>query len=103
VVLTVVVAFVGYLATYLNGLRLAQRQARLTRVNVQLSDFYGPLFALMETNSRTYDIFSERYARPDGRDPSTTTFPLPPRNSPSGASGPPPCSSPTFRRCATWW
>ncbi|MFI5642100.1 hypothetical protein ACIA8H_32430 [Streptomyces goshikiensis] len=69
VILTVGLAFIGYLATYLNGLRLAQRQARLTRVNQQLSDFYGPLFALMEANSRTYDTFSEKYARPDGRDP----------------------------------
>ncbi|MFJ3102486.1 hypothetical protein [Streptomyces sp. NPDC086835] len=69
VIVTVGLAFIGYLTTYLNGLRLAQRQARLTRVNQQLSDFYGPLFALMEANSRTYDTWSERYARPDGRDP----------------------------------
>lgn len=68
-VVTVGLALVGYLATYLNGVRLAQRQARLARVNLQLSDFYGPLFALMEANSRTYDSFAERYARPDGRDP----------------------------------
>ncbi|MEU1041755.1 hypothetical protein ACFYP4_05205 [Streptomyces sp. NPDC005551] len=69
VILTVGLAFIGYLATYLNGLRLAQRQARLARVNMQLSDFYGPLFALMEANSRAYDAFAETYARPDGRDP----------------------------------
>ncbi|MFG3024709.1 hypothetical protein ACGFZQ_40400 [Streptomyces sp. NPDC048254] len=69
VIVTVGLAFIGYLVTYLNGLRLAQRQARLTRVNQQLSDFYGPLFALMEANSRTYDTWSVKYARPDGRDP----------------------------------
>ncbi|MFE3629932.1 hypothetical protein [Streptomyces goshikiensis] len=69
VIVTVGLAFIGYLATYLNGLRLAQRQAGLTRVNQQLSEFYGPLFALMEANSRTYDTFAEKYARPDGRDP----------------------------------
>ncbi|MEU7030640.1 hypothetical protein AB0A60_28620 [Streptomyces sp. NPDC046275] len=69
VITTVGLAFVGYLATYVNGLRLAQRQARLTRVNQQLSDFYGPLFALMEANSRAYDAFCERYARPDGVHP----------------------------------
>ncbi|MDQ0831602.1 hypothetical protein QF032_003446 [Streptomyces achromogenes] len=68
-IVTVGLAFIGYLATYLNGLRLAQRQAGLMRVNQQLSDFYGPLFALMEANSRTYDTFAEKYARPDGRDP----------------------------------
>ncbi|GAA5096906.1 hypothetical protein [Nocardia iowensis] len=69
VITTVSLAFVGYLATYFNGLRLAQRQARLARINLQLSDFYGPLFALIEANSRVYDTFSARFARPDGRDP----------------------------------
>lgn len=69
VIVTVGLAVAGYLATYVNGVRLAQRQARLARVNVQLSEFYGPLFAIMEANSRIYDSFSERYARPDGRDP----------------------------------
>ncbi|GAA2621446.1 hypothetical protein [Streptomyces tubercidicus] len=66
VITTVSLAFVGYRATYLNGLRLAQRQARLARVSQQLSDFYGPLFALMEANSRAYEAFCEQYARPDG-------------------------------------
>ncbi|MGW4751198.1 hypothetical protein [Streptomyces chartreusis] len=69
VIVTAGLAFIGYLATYLNGLRLAQKQAGLTRVNQQLSDFYGPLFALLEANSRIYDTFAEKYARPDGRDP----------------------------------
>ncbi|MFG3253851.1 hypothetical protein [Streptomyces sp. NPDC048172] len=69
VITTIALAFAGYAATYLNGLRLAERQARLTRVNSQLSDFYGPLFALMQTNGRAYDAFAEKYARPDGRDP----------------------------------
>jgi hypothetical protein len=68
-VVTIGLAFIGYLATYLNGVRLAQRQARLERVNLQLSDFYGPLFALMEANSRIYDSFCERYARADGIHP----------------------------------
>ncbi|MYV61143.1 hypothetical protein GTW37_18385 [Streptomyces sp. SID4931] len=66
---TVSLAFVGYLVTYLNGLRLAQRQARLARVNQQLSDFYGPLFALTESNARAYEAFCEKYARPDGVHP----------------------------------
>ncbi|MFD9462714.1 hypothetical protein [Streptomyces sp. NPDC060027] len=38
VILTVGLAFIGSLATYLNGLRLTQRQARLARVNLQLSE-----------------------------------------------------------------
>ncbi|MCF6524076.1 hypothetical protein [Streptomyces sp. JJ36] len=69
VIVTVGLAFAGYLATYLNGIRLSQRQARLTRVNEQLSDLYGPLFALMEANSRTYDYYAEKYASHDGSNP----------------------------------
>ncbi len=103
VIVTVGLAFIGYLVTYLNGLRLAQRQARLTRVNQQLSDFYGRLFALMEANSRTYDTFSRKYARADGRDPFHHDIPPQSRNSRSGAPGPPPFSSPTSKPCATWW
>ncbi|MFD6158047.1 hypothetical protein ACFWF7_10610 [Nocardia sp. NPDC060256] len=73
--LTVGLAFVGYLATYINGLRLAQRQARIARINLQLSEFYGPLFALMETNSRTYDAFLEKFERADGTDPFSADTP----------------------------
>ncbi|MFJ3234639.1 hypothetical protein [Streptomyces sp. NPDC086787] len=70
-VVTVGLAFVGYVVAYLNGLRLTQRQERLARVNRQLSDFYGPLFALTETNSRTFGAFLERHARPGGISPFT--------------------------------
>lgn len=66
---TVCLAFAGYLVTYLNSLRLTQRQERLARVNRQLSEFYGPLLALTEINSRVYRAFGERHPRPDGRSP----------------------------------
>ncbi|MCN9240391.1 hypothetical protein NGF19_06205 [Streptomyces sp. RY43-2] len=69
VVVTIGLAFVGYVVTYLNGLRLSQRQERLARVNRQLSDFYGPLFALTEANSRTFGAFVERHGRPGGTSP----------------------------------
>ncbi|MFI9611389.1 hypothetical protein ACIHCM_06805 [Streptomyces sp. NPDC052023] len=75
VVVTVGLAFAGYAVTYLNGLRLAQRQERLARVNRQLSDFYGPLFALTEANSRTFAAFMQRNARPDGRSPFVHEIP----------------------------
>ncbi|MDX3343013.1 hypothetical protein PV409_34200 [Streptomyces sp. ME02-6979.5a] len=68
-VVTIALAFVGYVAAYLNGLRLAQRSERLARVNRQLSDFYGPLFAITEANGRAFDAFAQRNVRPDGRSP----------------------------------
>ncbi|PRX98103.1 hypothetical protein [Allonocardiopsis opalescens] len=68
-IVTIGLAFAGYVATYINGLRLAQRQERLARVNRQLSDLYGPLFALSESSRRTFDAFKERHARPGGVSP----------------------------------
>ncbi|MFI8827972.1 hypothetical protein [Streptomyces sp. NPDC053431] len=69
VVVTIVLAFVGYLVTYLNSLRLSQRQERLARVNRQLSDFYGPLYALTSTNSRMFQEFLANHSRPNGKSP----------------------------------
>lgn len=66
-VVTIGLAFIGYIVTYFNGLRLAQRQERLSRVNRQLSDFYGPLFALATANERIFSAFVEKNARPGGR------------------------------------
>ncbi len=58
--ITILLAFTGYLATYVYNLRLAQRRDRLERLNHQLSDLYGPLFALQ--TSATY-IWTEFRAR----------------------------------------
>lgn len=67
---TIALAFIGYLATYINNLRLSQRQERLSRVNRQLSDFYGPLLALTEAGTQIFNAFMQHAAkRPDGRSP----------------------------------
>ena len=39
---TILLAFTGYLATYFNNLRLAQRNQRLERVSKQLGELSGP-------------------------------------------------------------
>lgn len=58
---TVTLAFVGYLVTYLNSLRLAQRTERLERLNRQLAEFYGPLFALSEASNMAWDAFRKKH------------------------------------------
>ncbi|MEP7380936.1 MAG: hypothetical protein ABI910_04575 [Gemmatimonadota bacterium] len=50
-------AVVGYLATYLNNLRLAQRKDRLDRVDRQLRELYGPLLALVSASTKTWQAF----------------------------------------------
>jgi hypothetical protein len=62
--ITVLLALGGYLATYVNNVRLAQHKDRLERVNRQLSEFYGPLFALTRSTSASWAAFRSKY-RPD--------------------------------------
>ncbi|MFD8637636.1 hypothetical protein [Streptomyces sp. NPDC059533] len=58
---TVLVAAAGYAATYLTNLRLARRKDRLERVNRQLSELYGPLYAQAEAMDRSWNKFSDRH------------------------------------------
>lgn len=60
-VVTVVVAAFGYGATYLTNLRLARRKDHLDRINRQLSELYGPLYAQSEAADRAWRKFAARY------------------------------------------
>jgi hypothetical protein len=60
-VLTILLAFIGYLATYLNNLRLSQRAARLNRINMQLSELYGPMFSLTHASDIAWKAFRSVY------------------------------------------
>ena len=51
---TLLVAFSGYVAKYINDLRIAQRKDKLERVNQQLRDLYGPLFSLIKASTITW-------------------------------------------------
>ena len=43
VILTILLAFAGYLVTFLSARMLAQRRDKLRLVNKRLNEFYGPL------------------------------------------------------------
>jgi hypothetical protein len=62
---SLLVAFSGYIAKYLNDLRIAQRKDRLERVNQQLRDLYGPLFSLINASTITWEAFRETYCSRD--------------------------------------
>ena len=67
---TVTIALAGYWITYLNNLRLSQRKERLTRVNRQLAELYGPLFALSNASRTIWNVFTKEYVpynSPEGR------------------------------------
>ena len=65
IAVSVLLAACGYIAAYVYNLKLAQRKDRLERVNQQLSDFYGPLFALVSSSQSCWEAFRRRY-RPGG-------------------------------------
>ena len=60
-IVTIVLAFAGYMAAYYNGLRLAQRNQRLERVNKQLGDLYGPLYGLLNSETAVFKVFRSVY------------------------------------------
>jgi hypothetical protein len=63
-VVTILLALIGYLITYWNNIRLSQRTEQLNRVNKQLSEFYGPLYSIVDTGNRVWKTFRTRY-RPE--------------------------------------
>ena len=54
IVLTVILAFVSYLATYLSAQVLARRKDKLELVNRRLNEFYGPLYVASQAGNIAY-------------------------------------------------
>jgi hypothetical protein len=53
-VLTVLLAFIGYLMTFLSARMLAQRRDKLELVNRRLNEFYGPLYVASQAGNIAY-------------------------------------------------
>jgi hypothetical protein len=66
-IVSVFLAFAGYYFTRQNEMRAEQRKARLLRVDSQLKELYGPLYAISNSNSRIWIEFRNKY-RPTHRD-----------------------------------
>ena len=52
--LTVLLAFAGYLVTFLNARMLARRRDKLKLVNKRLNEFYGPLYVASKAGHSAY-------------------------------------------------
>ena len=63
VLVTIGLAFAGYVATYASNRLLAQRQARLERINNQLSNLYGPLLADQAFGKAAWEVYVETSRR----------------------------------------
>ncbi len=58
-------AFTGYLYTHQSQLELNQNQAKLERVNQQLRNSYGPLYALTQVEKTNWEVF-RKHNKPGG-------------------------------------
>ncbi len=59
--ITVALALIGYLATYINNLILARRKEKLERINRQLSELYGPMFGITHASETAWKEFKKKY------------------------------------------
>ncbi len=53
-ILTIILAFAGYLVTFLSARMLARRRDKLDLVNKRLNEFYGPLYVASEAGNIAY-------------------------------------------------
>ena len=53
-ILTILLAFAGYLITFLSARMLARRRDKLDLVNRRLNEFYGPLYVASEAGNIAY-------------------------------------------------
>jgi hypothetical protein len=58
---TVALALVGYLIKYLNDLVIVRRKDRLERINLQLKNLYGPLYATAHASETAWQAFRSAY------------------------------------------
>lgn len=81
------VAVLGALLSFIYSRQLQRRQARLERLNAQLRDFYGPLYAIFQANHIAHLRFADtlRPVAPPSSPP--TSHPQPRRTSPVATMG----------------
>ena len=68
-VLTVILAFVSYLATFLSARMLARRKDKLELVNRRLNEFYGPLYVASQAGNIAYRSLLKKQGK-------TQSFPI---------------------------
>lgn len=62
-ILTIILAFAGYLVTFLSARMLAQRRDKLRLVNKRLNEFYGPLYVASQAGHIAYRSLLKRQGK----------------------------------------
>jgi len=68
-VLTVILAFIGYLATFMSARMLERRRDKLDLVNRRLNEFYGPLYVASQAGNIAYRSLLKKQGK-------TQSFPI---------------------------
>jgi len=68
-VLTVILAFVGYLTTFMSARMLERRRDKLDLVNRRLNEFYGPLYVASQAGTIAYRSLLKKQGK-------TQSFPI---------------------------
>src|SRR5579863_9145543 len=63
VVLTIVLAFAGYLFTFMSSRMMARRADMLRLVNQRINDFYGPLYVATVAGNIAYRSLLEKQGK----------------------------------------
>lgn len=62
-ILTVILAFLGYMVTFFSARMLARRRDKLDLVNRRLNEFYGPLYVASEAGNIAYRSLLKRQGK----------------------------------------
>jgi hypothetical protein len=62
-ILTLILAFGGYIVTFLSAHMLARRRDKLRLVNKRLNEFYGPLYVASEAGNTAYRSLLKRQGK----------------------------------------
>jgi hypothetical protein len=68
-IVTIILAFAGYLVTFLSARMLARRRDKLRLVNKRLNEFYGPLYVASQTGNIAYRSLLKKQGK-------TQSFPI---------------------------
>ncbi len=58
---TILLAFAGYLVNHFSRLSRDRQEARLAFLSAQLERLYGPLYALVTSNTASYNVFRKTF------------------------------------------
>ena len=67
-IVTIALAFAGYLITYLNNLRLNNRKEQLDLVTKRINEFYGPLYIASKAGETAHRSLLEKLGRTNKED-----------------------------------